>query len=259
MEPFDLPVGLEPVGAGPFVGDARVNARMDPGLGAIAGTVVGQDALDGDALGGKGGDGALPEPGSGVASFVVQDLGVDHSGAVVQGGVEVAVADAAVTTSAVLGAPAVHAPPAAVTDAGELLDVHVGQLTRSFPLVALRSPRSSRPSPAPRRSDWTVDAAIPTSRAMRSAPHRWRLRRRITRRRPARGVRFGERRGRLERSKSPPPPSASIRSRHFRTVLGSTWNRSAVASTVQPRSRTQATIRRRPSGVNTAFGCWDLA
>ena len=34
--------------------------------------------------------------------------------------------------------------------------------------------------------------------------------------------------------------------------------RSAVASIVQPRSITQATILRRPNGVNDAFGCWLL-
>lgn len=41
-------------------------------------------------------------------------------------------------------------------------------------------------------------------------------------------------------------------------ILASTWNRSAVASIVHPRSSTQATILRRPRGVSDAFGCWVL-
>lgn len=61
------------------------------------------------------------------------------------------------------------------------------------------------------------------------------------------------------RSQRPAVPSERNRSRHLRPVFESTWNRSAVASIVHPRSRTQSTIRRRPSGVSGAFGCWLLA
>ena len=42
-----------------------------------------------------------------------------------------------------------------------------------------------------------------------------------------------------DRSNRPASPSARNRSRHLRTVLASTWNRSAVASIVQPCSSTQ--------------------
>ena len=49
-----------------------------------------------------------------------------------------------------------------------------------------------------------------------------------------RGDLFGDRRGRELRSIRPSAPSARNRSRHLRTVLASTWNRSAVASIVQP-------------------------
>jgi hypothetical protein len=62
-----------------------------------------------------------------------------------------------------------------------------------------------------------------------------------------------------ERSTNPASPSTRNRSRHLRTVLASTWNRCAVAVSVQPSSRTQVTIHRRPSTVSGAFGCWDLA
>ncbi len=56
------------------------------------------------------------------------------------------------------------------------------------------------------------------------------LRSRITSRRQRRGVRLGECFGRLERSRRPASPPTRNRSRHWRTVLPSTWNRSAVAS-----------------------------
>lgn len=47
--------------------------------------------------------------------------------------------------------------------------------------------------------------------------------------------------------------SARNRSRHLQTVLGSTWNRSGVASTVLRSSSTTETLRRRPSGVSTSL------
>jgi hypothetical protein len=52
VEPLDFPVGLGPVGAGALVGDVQVLAGRGPDPGAVAGAVVGQDALDGDAGGG---------------------------------------------------------------------------------------------------------------------------------------------------------------------------------------------------------------
>ena len=86
-----------------------------------------------------------------------------------------------------------------------------------------------------------------------------RLERRCSaRRRRCLGVRFGDRRGRDDRSHNTASPSNSHRSRHFRTVLASTWNRSAVAVTDQPRSVIQRIIRRRPSTVRGVFGCRDL-
>lgn len=92
---------------------------------------------DDDSLGGERSDGS-PEGGGGLGGLVVEDLGVDDAAAVVEGGVEVAVADAAVGAGAVRGASAVHAPPAAVADRGQLLGVDMHQLTGPFALVALR-------------------------------------------------------------------------------------------------------------------------
>lgn len=63
-----------------------------------------------------------------------------------------------------------------------------------------------------------------------------------------RRVAHGQDRGRLERSARPSSPSASQRSRHLRTVLASTCQRSAAASIVQPSSITARTMSRPPRG-----------
>ncbi|MEA3213880.1 MAG: hypothetical protein QOJ19_36, partial [Acidimicrobiia bacterium] len=63
---------------------------------------------------------------------VVEDLGVRHPGAVVERGVQVAVADA----PAGCPAAAVELPAAAVGDGRQFLDVNVDELARTFPLIA---------------------------------------------------------------------------------------------------------------------------
>ena len=79
-------------------------------------------------MSGEPGDGAVPERGGGDGLFVVEDLGVDEPGAVIDGGVDVAVAGIGVWPSVAVVAAAVEPPAAAVGDAGDLLDVDVDQL-----------------------------------------------------------------------------------------------------------------------------------
>ena len=157
---------------------------------------------------------------------------------------------------------AVDFPSAARGDRRDLLDIDVDQLAGPFTLIARHRAGISRAissiettTPRARKIRCTVDDAIPTSNAIRSAPQRRFRRNRSTRARRDREVSFGDRCGRLERSNSPSLPSATNRSRHFRTVFASTWNRCAVASIVHPATKTHSTIRRRPSGVNGALGC----
>src|SRR5215218_2257362 len=139
VEPFDLAVGLGPVGPGPLVPHAVRGAGRGPLPGPVAGPVVGQDPFDGDAVAGEPGDRPGPEGGCGVGLLVGQHLGVDQPGVVVQGAVDVAVADHRVGVlahcggqPAVAGAcrSAVGAPPAAGRDLPQLLDVHVDQRPR---------------------------------------------------------------------------------------------------------------------------------
>jgi hypothetical protein len=63
VEAFDLAVGLRSVGAGPLGRDAVLGADLEPQARAVARAVVGEDALDPDALLGEPSDGALPPGG----------------------------------------------------------------------------------------------------------------------------------------------------------------------------------------------------
>ena len=201
--------------------------------------------------------GAVPEPDGGDGLFVVVDLGVDEPGAVVDRGVDVAVADL-LESFVVVVAASVEPPAATVGDATDLLHVDVDQLAWAFTLVAAHrlgvrwrghrdrgdhSRQRSRwpaPSTPPGRSHGRCDRRPSDAGGVAAAPC-WRA---------WLWSGCGDRCGRELRSNSPASPSATNRSRHLRTVLASTWNRSAVASIVQCCSSTQATIRRRPSGVN---------
>ena len=94
MEAFDFAVGLGPVWASAFVADAGRVQRLFPGMGSVAGTVVGQDALDmGDALGGEPCLRSVPERGGGCFGFVGQDFGVGQPAVIVEGGVKVGIAE----------------------------------------------------------------------------------------------------------------------------------------------------------------------
>lgn len=92
----------------------------------MAGAVVGQDALDGDSGRGEVGVSPLPERGGGLLLLIGQDLAVGEAGVVVDGVVQVAVADAGAVLAARL--PADLLVPAADGDIAEFLDVDVHQL-----------------------------------------------------------------------------------------------------------------------------------
>lgn len=93
VESLDLPVGLGPVGPGPFVGDVLARG-LGERVGPVAGTVVGHRRGDPHArrVRQKGRVRAFPEPGRGLFAFIAEDLGVRDSGVVVHGVVQVAAA-----------------------------------------------------------------------------------------------------------------------------------------------------------------------
>ncbi|NYI03534.1 hypothetical protein FHU37_000477 [Allostreptomyces psammosilenae] len=136
VEAFDLAVGLGVVGAGAFVGDAAGGQDVAPAGGGVAGSVVGQDAFDGDSVSVEERAGADPEQGGGGGGLVGQDLAVGEAGVVVDGAVEVAVADAV----AFGGLAAVDAPAASVGDVAEFLDVDVDEFAGAGAFVAADDP-----------------------------------------------------------------------------------------------------------------------
>jgi hypothetical protein len=117
---LDLAVGLR--SAGPCLLDrgAGPSAGEVPEAGLVAGAVVGEDALAGDASQREPQGGSLPERGGGDGLFVTENLAVDEPGAVIEGGVDVAVAGTCMAVVIVV-APAVQTPPAAGRDRAQLL------------------------------------------------------------------------------------------------------------------------------------------
>src|SRR5215475_10975152 len=93
VESLHFPVGLGPVGADALVGDAAGGKGVAPGEGLAAGAVVSHHLLHGDPGGGEPGAGARPEGGGGFLALISADLAVGQAGVVVDGGVQVAVAD----------------------------------------------------------------------------------------------------------------------------------------------------------------------
>lgn len=107
-------LGNAPVGGG----------HLECGGLAVGEDVVGNQPLEADDEGGVERGRALEESSSGGALLVGTDLHVDKPGVVVDSEVEEVVADA---TSAGLLAATVGAPPAAVRDPAQFLDVDIHQ------------------------------------------------------------------------------------------------------------------------------------
>jgi hypothetical protein len=112
-------------------------AGLAPGVLGVGPGVVGQDAFDGDAVGGEPGGGSSQEGRPGGGGFVGQVFDVGQAGAVVQGGVQVGVSHAvAAVLVRAAGRPAEDLVAAAVGDAAELFDVDVDQFAGPGAFVA---------------------------------------------------------------------------------------------------------------------------
>jgi hypothetical protein len=77
------------------------------------------------------------EAGAGRGGLVRQDVAEGDPGAVIDGRVDIVIADA--PTPSPIG-PAMGAMPAAVGDAAQLLDIQVDQLAGPFPLLRTTAP-----------------------------------------------------------------------------------------------------------------------
>ena len=94
-EALCLAVGLRRVGPGEDVADLGLGADPSKELGSVAGTVVGHEPLDLDAMGAKEGESAQQEAGGGLLAFVGQDLGVGEARGIIDADVEELPTDAA--------------------------------------------------------------------------------------------------------------------------------------------------------------------
>ena len=141
VEPLHLAVLPRAVRADELVlGADGFNRCFDVGALAVAEMVVGDHPLDrGDAMAGEEGRGAGDETGAGGALLVGQDLAVGQAGVVIDHGVHVVVADLDLLVGlGRVGRAAVGAPPAAVGDLADLLDVDVHHFPGPVAFVAHR-------------------------------------------------------------------------------------------------------------------------
>ncbi|GAB3588001.1 hypothetical protein GCM10027445_68660 [Amycolatopsis endophytica] len=109
------------------------------------------------------GHGAVQEGGGGGVAFVGQGFDVGQAGVVVDGDVQVVVAD---TAAADLLAAAVHPPTAAVRHSAEFLDVDVQQLARGAAFVAdarMPPPHRHPGDRVDRRQRWYVPTTQDTT------------------------------------------------------------------------------------------------
>src|SRR5688572_13712671 len=92
-EALGLAVGLRTAGAGAVVADAERAAGERVDGGAVGGAVVGEHALDADAVAGVVGDGSVEEADRGCGFLVCEHFGVGEAAVVVHGDVHVFPAD----------------------------------------------------------------------------------------------------------------------------------------------------------------------
>ena len=131
-EAFGLAVGLWSVGAGEAVLEAEGGYRGAHGVGAVAGAIVGVNALDGDAMLGEEGEGGVEEGDGTGGGFIREELGEGEAAVIVDGDVKIFPAGAAdVIVLAVAGDAVAWAH-----DAGEFLDVEVEEFAGVGTLVA---------------------------------------------------------------------------------------------------------------------------
>src|SRR5579871_6087550 len=79
----------------------------------------------------------MPERGRGRGLFVVEDLGIDHSGAVVDRAVEIAITVATIAEEVTVVSFAAHTPAATRRNCGQLFHIDVDELTGPFALITL--------------------------------------------------------------------------------------------------------------------------
>ncbi len=130
------------------MGQSELAAAVGPGVAAITVAVVGQDPLDGDALGGEPGDGPSEERDGVCGVLRAGELAVGEPRVGIDGGMDVGVAAAGSATSLGLGCPSQHLVATAGRHPGKLLHVDVDQLAAAVSLDVADRPPSGAVHPA---------------------------------------------------------------------------------------------------------------
>src|SRR5262245_57682304 len=162
----------------------------------------------------------------------------------------------ACTLTAAIACAASGDAVAHAAETAELLNIEMDDLAWFLALVAwmwlLQLRLESRLRPRRLRMRETLALEMPISAAMCSWVRRSR-RKLSTASQVASGIWTGDERGREDRSRKSPTPSARKRSTHLPTVFGMVLNWRAAPALVIPRSTTARTSSSRPFGVRRAF------
>ena len=87
-EALGLAIGLGSIGAGEAVLEAESGDGLAHGVGAVAGAIVGVDALGGDTVPGEEGEGGVEESDGAAGGLVWEELSEGEAGMIIDGDVE---------------------------------------------------------------------------------------------------------------------------------------------------------------------------
>ena len=147
-EALGLALGFWSVGSSAALFKAEAEDGGAPGVGAVAGAVVGVEALGVNAVFGKEGQGGVEEDDGAGGGFIWEELGEGASGMVGDGAVaELPTGAWRVIVLAVTGAAMTRGH-----DTGELLDIEMNELARLLAFVAADGRRRLQSSEAGTRA-----------------------------------------------------------------------------------------------------------
>src|SRR3954452_7718506 len=163
MEALDLAVPAGRVGRGDDVTDVLLGEEVaQRGVVRVGPGAVGHQPPRADAAAGKPGQRALDERRDRRGALVCEQLAVGQAGVIVDDGVEVVVAERVAALH--LGAPVAGDGVPGAAEARVALDVHVQEITRTWPFVA-----NDLLAPGPRRARATVALEDRADRRVRDA------------------------------------------------------------------------------------------
>jgi len=129
-EAFGFAIGLGPVGTSEAMLKAQLAAGLGKEFGAISGTAVGEDALDGDAMSFVEVDGQVESGQDAGDFFIGKQRGKSEARVVIDGDVEGLEAGAGITMGTIAGGA-----DAGLVKAAKLFNIKMKELTRSGAFV----------------------------------------------------------------------------------------------------------------------------